>query len=362
MTRFFSHLRYSYGNEDWRTEEIALDIRPQDHVLCITASGDRPLNLLTRPCKKMFCVDANPMQNHLLALKAAAMQVFDHATYLAFLGGSSCTPQKRKELLLTVLPHLSKETAAFWTKHKKKIAKGILYQGSLERLTRMASKIFALGMGKKIRRLFAMDDLEEQRRFVREEWDTPFLRRIFNLILNNSLLKFVIDDPGLTNFSKDLKPGDYIYDRILASLNRDLAKKNPLLSLIFQGKVSPEGYSPHLTGKGTHAIKKHLSTLNISTANILDYLESHKASAFDVFSLSDVPSYLTYKDFTRLLENMLRTAKPGARFCLRQFLSSYEIPNHLKSHFVRNQPLEKELESIDNCSVFRFMVGNIVPA
>ena len=55
MTFFFSRLSYSFGNEDWRTEKRALGIRPHDQVLCITASGDRPLNLLARDyVKKLF--------------------------------------------------------------------------------------------------------------------------------------------------------------------------------------------------------------------------------------------------------------------------------------------------------------------
>ena len=55
----------------------------------------------------------------------------------------------------------------------------------------------------------------------------------------------------------------------------------------------------------------------------------------------------------------MKTAKPGARFCLRQFLSSYEIPPHLRKHFVRDLSLERKLEDVDNCFVYRFMVGNI---
>ena len=99
MASFFSQLRYSFGNEDWQTEKEALDIKPQDVVLCITASGDRPLNLLTRECQRMVCVDANRIQNHLLELKAAAIAVLDYKTILDLLelfpiiiGRNYCAP------------------------------------------------------------------------------------------------------------------------------------------------------------------------------------------------------------------------------------------------------------------------------
>ncbi len=66
MANFFERLSYSFGNEDWLTEQRALQISPNDSVICITASGDRPLNLLTSDCKEILAIDANPIQNHLL--------------------------------------------------------------------------------------------------------------------------------------------------------------------------------------------------------------------------------------------------------------------------------------------------------
>jgi S-adenosylmethionine-diacylglycerol 3-amino-3-carboxypropyl transferase len=206
-----------------------------------------------------------------------------------------------------------------------------------------------------------MDNIEDQRKFLKEEWDSYVLRKIFNIILNTFLSKVIIEDPGLTNFNTDIKPGNYIYDRIHASLERELAKKNPLLSLVLQGKVSQEAFSPYLTKEGMEIIKPRLSVLEIHTLDILAYLDSLSEPTFDVFSLSDVISYLSYPNFIRLLKGMMRTAKPGARFCLRQFLSSYEIPIYLQPYFIRDHSLEKRLEYLDNCFVYRFMVGSIVP-
>src|SRR3989304_1188591 len=43
---FFKTLNYASVNEDWRTEAEALRPGPEDTVLCVTGSGDRPLALL----------------------------------------------------------------------------------------------------------------------------------------------------------------------------------------------------------------------------------------------------------------------------------------------------------------------------
>ena len=74
MGSFFSRLSYSFGNEDWRTEQDALKIKSGDRVVCITGSGDRPLHLLLSEGQEVVSVDANIFQNQLLHLKAAALQ------------------------------------------------------------------------------------------------------------------------------------------------------------------------------------------------------------------------------------------------------------------------------------------------
>ncbi|HKZ00179.1 MAG TPA: DUF3419 family protein, partial [Rhabdochlamydiaceae bacterium] len=68
MANFYSRLSYSFGNEDWITELEALRIKPGDRVVCITASGDRPLHLLLADLGELVSVDANPFQNHLFEL------------------------------------------------------------------------------------------------------------------------------------------------------------------------------------------------------------------------------------------------------------------------------------------------------
>lgn len=357
MAHFFSQLRYSFGNEDWRTEQLALPLHPQANVLCITASGDRPLNLLSHPCQRMVCIDANPAQNHLLHLKSTAMQNLPYQDYIAFLGA---TPSPaRRAMLYSLLPHLQEPTSQFWLQHIDMIDKGILYQGSVERLTRGVAFLFSTLRKRKIEQLFSFRDLDAQRQFVREEWDHPFLRGTFRFFLNPWVSRLLVNDPGLTNVGRSFRAGEYIYQRINRSLEHHLACHNPLLSLVFRGVVSPEAYSPYLTEEGVKEITPHLNKLEVHTQDILSYLEQVPAHTFDLFSLSDVASYLKYPDFVRLLTQLLRTAKPGARFCMRQFLSTYDIPLHLSPFFIRQRELETQLEEQDTCFVYRFLVGNI---
>jgi S-adenosylmethionine-diacylglycerol 3-amino-3-carboxypropyl transferase len=358
MKRFFSRLSYSFGNEDWRTEREALQIKPDNKVLCISASGDRPLHLLLDECRQLVSVDANPVQNFLLDLKCNALKSMDYDEYIGFLGG---IPNKRREAgLQKILPYLSKESAHYWSRHPRMIKKGVLYQGVLERLSGVVSKAFLVMRPLKMKKIFQIHDLEEQRKYLKK-WDTFLFRKMFEVILNPKLCRFFTFEPGLSrHVDPVLSLGEYFYGRMIHSLNHSLAKDILLFSLLFRGYIEPSAFPPYLDPEGSAVIRKQLDKLQINTQDINIHLEEAGANTYDRFSLSDVASYLSRDNFHRLVGNIYRTAKPGARFCLRQFSSNQEIPSEFQNHFKREPELEKKLGHEDRCFVYRFMVGEIV--
>lgn len=358
MKRFFSRLNYSFGNEDWKTEQRALQTGPNHHILCITASGDRPLHLLLDDCKKITSVDASDAQNHLLHLKSAAIKSLCYEEYIRFLGAIPC--EKRKQSFKRVLQALNQSSVKFWTKYHKKIHKGVIYQGDIERLTKLIASVTSFVRGPKVRRLFTMNDLEEQRSFVDKEWDTYLMRKAFDLALSKPLTKILAVDPGLySNVDPSIKIGTYVYTRMLSSLYQGLAKKNMLISLIFRGYVGQEAFPPYLEHQGFEIIKERLDRLCIKTQNILAFLEEAAPNSFDRFSLSDIASYMDVNAFQEMIKNIYKSAKHGARFCIRQFSSNHQIPSGFENCFQREFELEKLLEKEDNCFVYRFMVGTI---
>lgn len=356
MGDFYSRLSYSYGNEDWRTEQQALALESGDRVLCVTGSGDRPLNLLTTDCKEVVAIDLNSIQNNLLALKARAMAKFSFPEYLQFLGAAPST--SRLESLERLA--LEGDLHSFWWQNRSLVEKGVLYQGALEKLLNKSSGLLSLIRKEKVERLFSFDSLEEQRVHVKRHWDKPFIRKIFELFLKPSVTKLVLNDPGLSaNLMPSLNIGTYLYDRIHSYLDRNLAKESLLLNLMLNRNMPQEAMPPYLKEEGVAAIKTKLDGLSWVTDNLITYLEKAPANSFDGFSIADVASYLNPSDYTRLLHAMKRVGKPGARFCMRQFLSAHHIPDDLSSHFTREPALEARLEQEDRCMVYRFMVGTI---
>ncbi len=358
MKQFFSRLSYSFGNEDWKSERAALKIAPTDRVICITASGDRPLHALLDPCQEVVAIDLNPIQNHLLILKMTALKHLEYQDYLEFLG---INPAKDRKVVFNQLSaYLPAATSTFWQQRIKMIENGILYQGTIETLLKITAPILKILRPKKISKLFSFESLADQRQFIRNEWSSYFWNKAFELIFNPIFTKYMIKDPGLyENLPSTAHPGKYINDRIYSSLNRHLAKENLLMSQVCFGKVIESALPPYLTYNGSQTIRLNLDRITIQNFDIINYLEHAPDNSFDCYSLSDVISYLTPPDFQRLLNAIYRTARPGARFCMRQFISNYSIPDKWQDKFCRSPKLEKHLEENDRSMFYRFTVGTL---
>lgn len=356
---FYSRLSYSFGNEDWQTEQEALQIQPDDHILCITASGDRPLNLLSSPCKKITTIDSNPFQTALLDLKKTALQKLSYEEYLAFLGINA---HKNRMLLLNKLsPHLSPSSCRLWSRNLKKIRNGVLYSGAVEQWLKRLSFIIRLMQKKKIEELFSFEDIEKQKEFLHTKWNAFLWKQAFNIFLHPFFTRLFIKDPGLYEYvDSTLHIGNHLHKRFNAFLHHTPARHSVLLSLILKGKVLSEAFPPYLGKEGTQKIKKKISKLHFQTIDLLSYLKNLPPESVDCFSLSDVASYLNKENFDFMIQQIHRVAKPQARFCIRQFLSNHQISKDFSPYFKRNFPLEKGLEKKDKCFVYRFTVGEVI--
>lgn len=359
MSSFFSRLSYSFGNEDWHTEHRALKINSGDSVLCITASGDRPLHLLLDDCKEIISLDANPTQNYLLQLKMTAMREFDFERYLSFLG--VLPDRHRRDSLNKILRKMDHDAAHFWKKHASSVEKGIIYQGAMERVLDKISLCANLVRGKKVRKLFEFDNIADQSIFLKEQWDNWAWKTALRIVLHPKISRtMVLTDPGLyAHLDASINPGAYINQRINTYLTTHLARDSILLSLILLGRVRRESLPPYLTEKGFNIIKKRLDRLTTHTGDLVKYIENSPEGSFDCFSLSDVASYINSETFKRLMKGVHRTGKKGARFCVREFMSRHKIPHELEGELQRDLALEKKLEEDDRCFVYRFLAGKI---
>lgn len=358
MEDFYHRLSYSFGNEDWETEKKALRIKKGDSVICVTASGDRPLNLLTEDCGKITSVDTNPMQNALLDLKRAAIRDLPYDEYLAFLGLTPC--KKRIYTYKELASKLDSCSDMLWMRHRKAIKRGVLFQGAIEKRIKLATFLVRLTRAKKVRRLFSFTDLQQQADYAQKGFDTRMWRGFIDLFLRPNFTRLFLRDPGLYEFvDPNIHVGHYIHDRLHEALGRFLAKESPLLSMILRGKVDMDYLPPYLQPEGVKRIRSRLDRIEVATDDLISYLEKAPENSFDCFSLSDVASYVPFESFERMVKAVHRCARPGARFSIRQFLTKYDFPESMAPYFERDYDLEQKLSQEDRCFVYRFMTGTV---
>jgi len=356
---FFTTLNYSSVNEDWRSEAAALRLGAGDVALCITGGGDRPLNLLALAPRLVVAIDANPAQTALLDLKAAALRRLPFVEYAAFLGLHPAARGWRLERLAELTGGLSPAAAAYWRRHARQVARGVLYAGRWEVAF---GRLALLGRALRPRAIPALlrhDDLEEQRRFVREVWDRWWWRRVYDLVLSRPALRLCLGDPAFWRHA-GMPAGRFIYERMRAHLERVLARDSFMVSLLLRGRLSPSDLPPYLTPEGAARIRENLDRLEVVTGDVVGLLEQDTwARRFHAFSLSDVASFLDQGAFERLLEGVLRCAAPRARFCLRLFLSRQEVPARLARRLVRDGELERRLAEEDHGFAYDFIAGHV---
>ena len=357
--KFYERLSYSFGNEDPATEQRALKIQPDDTVVCVTASGDRPLNLLVDDCKKIYSIDLNPIQNHLLELKKQAMKELDFEDYLAFLGADfESYPHPFIDSILNLLPEGSKR---FWLDNRRLIEDGVLYQGAMEKLCFWIAITLNIFYKKEIQSLFLCSDIFSQAKGIDQLFKKKSLRLFAKLFLNSSFTKKYFADPGLYAFvDGQYKIEVHFLALIKQALSVHFIRENPLLNLVFQGKVMPQAFPPYLKKEGVMKIRSRLDKVEVVHQNMIDFLINQQDGSIDCFSFSDIASYMSEKDFNLLIKEMIRCAKPGARFCIRQLLSDHQIAPENNQFLVRKKELEEELKAIDKCFVYRFIVGEII--
>lgn len=354
---FFTTLNYSSCNEDGMTELRALDIVPGDDVCCITGSGDRALHLLLGDPVRVVAFDVNPLQNHLLALKIAAITELDYAEYAQFLGLHP-SANARWECYLRLRPRLPEGAARWWDSQRKAIERGVLYAGRWERYFRFTSRNLRLLRGEKIRRLFGFTSLDEQRAFLHQQWDTRGWRLSLRLCLSHFALRFIFGDPGFYRHTRSpLPPWRYMHQRMNAFLDTHLARSSFMLALVFNGTFfDPLHYPPYLHESNFALLKARAPRITIRTASLFDMLSSPESQPCNKYSLSDVSSFLSDNDYQTLLAFFDR--KKGIRFCLRDFLTHRGIPASCATRNLRFLTARQETLARDDTSLgYTFIIG-----
>lgn len=354
---------YTTCDEDSFSELTALRIGAGDRVLSITGSGCRSLNLLLAGPRAVVSVDANPLQNYLLELKAAGIRAYEHSDFVQLMGVHGPPSDDRVQRYDQIRGELSEPARRFWDLNRHVLRAGVIYSGAHERFyARYIGPAIRILRRTRLAELYRHDDLDRQREFYRTKWDHVGWRLAVRALAQPWLVRALLNDPSyFQQVNRDQSTADYLLARLRVVFGRHLARDNHLFTLLVFGRyLHAEATPPYLSPVHYEAIRKHIDALEIVTEPIGDFLRRQPDASVDKFSLSDISGWTRATDFRDILGELARVATPGGRLCYRNFLTDRPLPAELHDRLRPLPELSALLAEQDSAFAFTFVAAEAV--
>ena len=324
-------LYFAQVREDPLLEIEALEPRDDQTFVVVSSGGCTALSLLARGAGTVVAVDLNTTQNHLVALKAAAVQSIDRENLFAFLGAGTMNPAVRLVNYVTLRWLLDPAATVYWDANQSMIARGVLNAGVSERFIRLVGGVIRAMVHPKSRidRLLACRTLDEQRELYHREWNNRRWRMLFNILLNRRAFDRAYDPRFFENVSNPSFAAHFrkLFEHALCEIP---VATNYFLHHMLRGKfpVGIEGGLPPYLELGALRGKGHLELVD---GGFAEFLATCEDESVDGLALSNICEWLDDRQTTELFSQVERVAKPGARVCFRNFVGHTEVPPAFRS-------------------------------
>ncbi len=357
----FSRIRYAQCWEDADILLEALDVKPGDVCLSIGSAGDNALSLLARRPERVVVVDLNPSQLACLELRVAAYAELDHAGLLELIG--SRPSNRRPALYARCRRRLSARARGIWDAQPAEIAAGIGGAGKFERyFATFRERVLPwVHPRRRIERLLRGGTPDECRAFYVDEWDTWRWQVMFRLFFSRFVMGRLGRDPSFFRYVEG-----HVAERLLARSRHALTELdpagNPYMQWILTGRHGT-ALPFALRAENFGAIRDNLDRLEWRCEPLEGYLDTVDPGTFGAFNLSDIFEYISAGNYHRLLGQLVRSGRGGARLAYWNTLAERRRPESM-AHCLRPlDALSRSLHARDKAFFYcAFVVEEIVPA
>ncbi len=326
------HIRYSQVWEDHALLEDALEITPEDDVLSITSAGDNALALMLQNPNSVTCVDMNPTQTALTALKIAAIRhIPDHADFLGFLGFAP--DDHRVARYRDVLRHeVDEATRTYWDAHTELIRDGVAHQGRLERYMAQwrqehRPKVWPDAL---VETLFTPQPLDAQRALYMQRARTPDFVASLLQVFGREMLAKGRDEAQFAHVDQS-QTGRVFLERFDRVCTTQSMAHNPYLWRLIRGELGPlDHVTPYLNPANYDRLRGGLlDRLTLHTVELEQVLQDAPRGAYSALNLSDVFEYMSAELTHDLYETFAERLRPGARIAFWNLLVERHRPDDL---------------------------------
>ena len=340
---------YGISQEDARTESQMLELNDGDRLLCIASAGEVPLNLLAMRQADITAADTDLNQIYLGKLKLSAALFLPSEKAAGFLGYMHMDQAERKMQFARLQKNLSPEECHFWNKYPTVIEKGAVKAGRFEQYITRFRPIAQLILGKrKLHRLLACDNVDEQQVFFDRELSSVLLKGLFKIIFHPRIYKNRgIHEKGLSN-QGEIDMAAFFYGRLRHFCTATPCRLNYFFQYTFFNQVLyAEALPGFLQPEGQEKLRERQHQLYFRQHSFSECLHVYPPHYFNKFHLSNIGDWMSPNEFQEVLRLIHQKAAPESLLSARYIHFHQPIPNDLQRFFTEQPGKAEDLIQTD---------------
>ncbi|TAF65147.1 MAG: DUF3419 family protein [Cytophagales bacterium] len=279
-----NNLIYNTCWEDPRCDRQILHLQPDSQIVMITSAGCNALDYLLDNPKAIHCIDVNPRQNALLALKIALIKHTDHETLYQFFG-EGVHPQAKTVYKEKIRPHLPEFAQKFWDKKisyfsGKGLKNTFYFHGTSGSFAWFFEK-YVQTMPRtrtKIHKILESQSVEEQKQ-IYSQIEPKLINFMVRWIINRHLTLSLLGVPrAQRQLIIDEYPGGvagFVTDAIRHIFTDLPIHENYFWRLYITGKYTPTCCPNYLRKENFDTLRQRVQNIHIHTSTMSQFLEAN---------------------------------------------------------------------------------------
>ena len=342
---FSSPIRYAQGWEDHEVVEEGLNVKKNDVLACILASGDNVLNLLLLEPSKIYAFDISVEQICEVKLKLVAIKNLNHQEFIIFLGYRGKNSE-RLQLFNKIKDKLDGETLDFWKRHMNMVRKGIAFQGWWEKYISSWKHPIKLFYGKDYKKFVNAETKEERKEIFDKRLNRPSLHFLTKIFIGNFFSRLTLTrGPYVENLSKSHDHYKKFWENIEHFLVNVSCKNNQYHSWALTKKMPEDTkyWQPYLRKENYEKLRKNLDKIQIIRNDFFNGLKNFEENTFDGIYASDLLDWLDPKGIENTFLEIVRTAKNNSNIIIFVLNADKKIPENQMKYVNLNKELGQRL-------------------
>ncbi len=346
FSRLFHGLVYPQIWEDPVVDMQALQITPDDNVVCIASGGCNMMSYLTANPASITVVDLSPAHVALNKLKlTAAQHMPDHASFYDFFGHADL--KTNADLYARYLaPNLDPQSRAFWDTRGVLRPRSSMFSRGFYRFGLLGRFLAGVHLLTKLGRvdfqpLLKAETLADQQRFFDTQIDPLFNMRIVRFLARKRASLFGLGIPP-AQYDKLAADGGGDVIPVLRERVRKLMCDFPIADNYFAWQAFGRSYDPSGTGsvppyleaRNFDRVKANAGRVQVLHQSLTDMLAGQPSQSKDCYIFLDAQDWMTDDQLNALWAQVTRTAAPGARVIFRTGGAEDILPSRVSAQIL----------------------------